>query len=178
LARATCRASALSWIDPPMLARIDPPSVGGGAALLRSSPQPYRRFCHGQKTSRDNARGQRGPWERLARLRKEKTITRVELGEKLQTSQSIVSKYEKGDLLLHGKLIARLTEILGVSADELLGTAQQSRRSGPRLSSRADVSVHPAPSVRSEIAALFRSEWYESHGTSGRSGSSGGRTAN
>jgi transcriptional regulator with XRE-family HTH domain len=59
--------------------------------------------------------------ERLTRLRKEKGITQIELAQRLETSQSIVSKYERGDLLLHGELIAKLAAILDVSADELLG---------------------------------------------------------
>ena len=59
--------------------------------------------------------------QRLARLRRERGLTQVELAERLGIAQPIVSDYERGELRLHGQLIVRLTEILGVSADELLG---------------------------------------------------------
>jgi transcriptional regulator with XRE-family HTH domain len=61
--------------------------------------------------------------QRLARLRRERGLTQVELAERLGVAQPIVSDYERGELRLHGQLIVRLTEILGVSADELLGLA-------------------------------------------------------
>ena len=57
--------------------------------------------------------------QRRARLRRERGLTQVELAERLGIAQPIV--YERGELRLHGQLIVRLTEILGVSADELLG---------------------------------------------------------
>jgi transcriptional regulator with XRE-family HTH domain len=58
---------------------------------------------------------------RLAQLRKEKGITQAELAEQLEISQPMASDYERGKLRLHGELIVQLCEILGVSADELLG---------------------------------------------------------
>jgi transcriptional regulator with XRE-family HTH domain len=58
---------------------------------------------------------------RLAQLRKEKGITQAELAERLEISQPMASDYERGKLRLHGELIVQLCEILGVSADELLG---------------------------------------------------------
>ena len=45
----------------------------------------------------------------------------MELAERLGVSQPIVSDYERGELRLHGELIIRLTEILRVRAEELLG---------------------------------------------------------
>jgi len=59
--------------------------------------------------------------QRLARLRRERGLTQAELAGRLGIAQPIVSDYERGELRLHGQLIVRLTEILGVSADELLG---------------------------------------------------------
>lgn len=58
---------------------------------------------------------------RLAQLRKEKGITQAELAERLEISQPMASDYERGKLRLHGELIIQLSEILGVSADEILG---------------------------------------------------------
>ncbi len=60
---------------------------------------------------------------RLAKLRKEKGITQVELSERLGVSQPMASDYERGKLRLHGELIIQLCEILGVSADEILGVS-------------------------------------------------------
>ncbi|MBL8951108.1 MAG: helix-turn-helix domain-containing protein [Myxococcaceae bacterium] len=68
--------------------------------------------------------------ERLARLRKEKGITQVELAKMLDTTQPVVSDYERGLLRLHGELIVQLAGILEVSADELLGL-EQLQRPGP-----------------------------------------------
>jgi transcriptional regulator with XRE-family HTH domain len=59
--------------------------------------------------------------ERLARLRRERGMTQVELAERLGVAQPVVSDYERGELRLHGQLIVKLTEILGVSSQELLG---------------------------------------------------------
>jgi len=65
--------------------------------------------------------------QRLARLRKERGITQQEMAERLGVSQPIVSDYERAALRLHGELIVKLTEILGVSADEILGVAPPPR---------------------------------------------------
>lgn len=59
--------------------------------------------------------------QRLAALRRERGMTQVELAEKLGVAQPVLSDYERGELRLHGHLILKLTEILKVSADELLG---------------------------------------------------------
>lgn len=57
----------------------------------------------------------------VTRLRKERGMTQMELAERLGVSQPVVSDYERGTLRLHGQLIVKLTEILGVPAEELLG---------------------------------------------------------
>jgi transcriptional regulator with XRE-family HTH domain len=59
--------------------------------------------------------------QRLARLRRERGLTQVELAEQIGVSQPVLSDYERGTLRLHGQLIAQLARILRVSADELLG---------------------------------------------------------
>ncbi len=59
--------------------------------------------------------------KRLARLRKERGITQVELAAKLGVAQPMISDYERSELRLHGQLIVELTRIFDVSADELLG---------------------------------------------------------
>jgi transcriptional regulator with XRE-family HTH domain len=59
--------------------------------------------------------------QRLARLRRERGLTQVELADRLGVAQPVVSDYERGELRLHGQLIVKLTAILSVSSEELLG---------------------------------------------------------
>jgi transcriptional regulator with XRE-family HTH domain len=59
--------------------------------------------------------------QRLARLRRERGLTQVELAQRLGVAQPVVSDYERGELRLHGQLIVKLTDILAVSSEELLG---------------------------------------------------------
>lgn len=61
------------------------------------------------------------PANRLAAVRKARGVTQVDLSARLGITQSMLSKYERGDLRLHGHMLARLAEILSVSTDELLG---------------------------------------------------------
>jgi len=68
--------------------------------------------------------------ERLARLRRERGITQAELAERLSLAQPNISDYERGILRLNADLILRLTEILKVSADEILGLREPTRRTG------------------------------------------------
>jgi transcriptional regulator with XRE-family HTH domain len=75
--------------------------------------------------------------ERIARLRKERGITQVEMADRLGLSQPVVSDYERGSLRVHGELIAMLAKILRVSADEILGLEKTSTPRGPRDSAIA-----------------------------------------
>lgn len=79
--------------------------------------------------------GQEMLGERVAQLRKERGLTQVELAEALGVAQSIVSKYESGELRLHGELIIQLAELLDVTADELLGLVDRPR-AGPTKDKR------------------------------------------
>jgi transcriptional regulator with XRE-family HTH domain len=67
--------------------------------------------------------------QRLVRLRKERGITQAQMARALGISQPVVSDYERGALRLHGELILKVAEILGVSADELLGRDGQQKKS-------------------------------------------------
>jgi transcriptional regulator with XRE-family HTH domain len=69
--------------------------------------------------------------QRLGRLRKEKGITQVKLAEQLDITQSALSKYERGALLLHGELIVAFAKALQVSADEILGIVQKAKEPEP-----------------------------------------------
>jgi transcriptional regulator with XRE-family HTH domain len=73
--------------------------------------------------------------QRLARIRRERGLTQVELAEKLSLAQPVVSDYERGELRLHGELIVKLTHILGVSAEELLGL-EKTKGNGASIKNR------------------------------------------
>ena len=68
---------------------------------------------------------------RLARLRKERGFTQVELAEKLGVIQAIVSDYERGKLRPHYEMIVRFATVLQVSADEVLGLAGPKKTNAP-----------------------------------------------
>ncbi|GMU62983.1 MAG: hypothetical protein AMXMBFR34_47460 [Myxococcaceae bacterium] len=70
--------------------------------------------------------------ERLARLRKARGLSQVELAKAIGVAQPIVSKYEAGELRLHGELIVVLAGLLDVTADELLGLEASSRPQAPK----------------------------------------------
>jgi transcriptional regulator with XRE-family HTH domain len=59
--------------------------------------------------------------KRLARIRKEKGFTQVELAEKLGSIQTIISDYERGKSRPHADMVTSIAIALDVSADELLG---------------------------------------------------------
>jgi transcriptional regulator with XRE-family HTH domain len=70
--------------------------------------------------------------ERIARLRKERGISQMEMAERLGVSQPVVSDYERGALRIHGELIIKLARILRASADEILGLEKTPSPKGPR----------------------------------------------
>ena len=58
---------------------------------------------------------------RIARLRRDKGLTQVELAERLGVTQPAVSDYENDDIRLPADVVVQIGAILGVSTDELLG---------------------------------------------------------
>lgn len=73
--------------------------------------------------------------QRLARLRKEKGYTQVELAEKIGTIQAIISDYERDKLRPHADMIIRFAQALDASADECLGL-KASKNSGAKHNRR------------------------------------------
>ena len=73
---------------------------------------------------------------RIVEVRKARGLTQVEMAERLGTTQSFVSKYERGELRLHGALIIKLAEALRVSTDELLGFAGKEPSVKPAVKDR------------------------------------------
>ena len=59
--------------------------------------------------------------QRLARIRKERGLTQVELAEKVGTIQAVISAHERDKVRLHADLLAKVAKTLRVSADDLLG---------------------------------------------------------
>jgi transcriptional regulator with XRE-family HTH domain len=59
--------------------------------------------------------------QRLARIRKEKGYTQVELAEKMGIIQVLISDYERDKIRPYHEMIARFAQALGVSSDDLLG---------------------------------------------------------
>ena len=93
--------------------------------------------------------------QRMARLRRERGITQVELAEMLDVAQPMVSAYENGGLRLHGELIVELTRILDVSSDQLLGlkeTKNGTARNGRLLRKLQQLELLP----RRDQQALMR----------------------
>lgn len=66
---------------------------------------------------------------RIARLRREKGMTQIELAERLQVSQPVVSDYENDVIRLPADVVVQIAEILGASTDELLGMKVRATRS-------------------------------------------------
>lgn len=59
--------------------------------------------------------------QRIARLRKERGCTQVQLAKKIGITQVLVSDYERNRIRPHYEMIIRFAIVLGVSTDELLG---------------------------------------------------------
>lgn len=69
--------------------------------------------------------------QRIARLRKQQGVTQQEMAEALGLAQPNVSNYERGVLRLHGELLIKMADILGVSTDEILGLQPTHAKKNP-----------------------------------------------
>lgn len=69
--------------------------------------------------------------QRFTRLRKQRGLTQEELGEKLGVSGQAVSKWENDASMPDISLLVQLSDILGVSLDDLLGKERQLTRVVP-----------------------------------------------
>ena len=63
--------------------------------------------------------------QRLARLRKERGYTQIELAERMGIIQGLISDYERDKLRLHAEMVTRFAQALEVSADVILGLDQK-----------------------------------------------------
>jgi transcriptional regulator with XRE-family HTH domain len=72
--------------------------------------------------------------QRIARLRKARGYTQVELAEKIGLVQNLISDYERDKLRLHAEMVIRVSDALEVSTDELLGrTPSEKNGQNPSL---------------------------------------------
>jgi transcriptional regulator with XRE-family HTH domain len=73
--------------------------------------------------------------QRLARLRKERGWTQVELAERLGIIQSLISDYERDRLRMNPAMVVRFAAALEITTDELLqpSAAQTPLRRKPSL---------------------------------------------
>jgi transcriptional regulator with XRE-family HTH domain len=90
------------------------------------SAQMPRRAKSPQEKKSDSELG-----KRLARLRKERGFTQVELAEKTEVIQSIISDHERGKLRPNHEMIVKIATALQISADELLGMDVSTKKAGP-----------------------------------------------
>jgi transcriptional regulator with XRE-family HTH domain len=63
--------------------------------------------------------------ERIARIRKERGLTQVQLADKIGIIQSIISSVESGDRRLSAEMAVRFAQALDASMDELLGPGRR-----------------------------------------------------
>ena len=67
--------------------------------------------------------------QRIARLRKERAYTQVELAEKIGITQKLISDYELDRLRPHPEMTVRFALAFEVSTDELLGLTPSKNKS-------------------------------------------------
>ena len=70
--------------------------------------------------------------ERLAKARQEAGLTQSQLAKRLNTRQRVITYWEREPVALRAEQLAQLADVLGVTADYLLGRQNgKSRRGGP-----------------------------------------------
>jgi transcriptional regulator with XRE-family HTH domain len=79
--------------------------------------------------------GQEAIGQRLARLRKERGYTQIQLAQKMGIVQTLITDYGRDKLRLHAEMVARFVQALEVSSDALLGLngAKKSSEGGASL---------------------------------------------
>jgi transcriptional regulator with XRE-family HTH domain len=61
--------------------------------------------------------------QRIARIRKLRGLTQVQLAERIGIERTVIANYEKDRLRIYDEMLARIAIALSVSTDELLGLA-------------------------------------------------------
>ena len=92
--------------------------------------------------------------QRIARIRKERGYTQVELAERIGIIQSLVSAYEKDKLRLTAEMTIRFATALEVSTDDLLrpkGAKVSHRRPSRRVLRRLEQIESLPPSQQTAV---------------------------
>lgn len=80
---------------------------------------------------------------RMAQLRKERDLSRDELGEKIGTSGAIVGRYERNDMKPSIEIAAKIAEALEVSLDYLVGISSELIKDKKMINRLEDVKKLP-----------------------------------
>lgn len=91
----------------------------------------------------------------IAKMRKEKGLTQQELGDKVGVGYRAVSKWETGLTLPDISIINELSNILGITADELLKGELQKKPTEPKPAKRKLLFIIPIIIVLTIISILF-----------------------
>jgi len=70
-------------------------------------------------------RGTKAIAERMAKIRRDCGITQAELAKKLKTTQSVISRYESGEMRIHAELLLTLSKMFGATPNDLLGVGSK-----------------------------------------------------
>ena len=103
--------------------------------------------------------------QRLARLRKQRGYTQVELAEKMGSRQVLISAYETDRIALSAEMAVRLAVTLEVSTDELLhpkirkkSTAQPSLKVMRRMEQIEQLPENKQSFILTALDSLLRGE--------------------
>lgn len=84
---------------------------------------------------------------KIAALRKQKDMTQMELSDKMLVSYQAVSNWERGNTMPDISKLAELSNILGVSIEELLGSEKEARVVDKVVNHAEDVKMEEVASV-------------------------------
>jgi transcriptional regulator with XRE-family HTH domain len=96
------------------------------------------------------------PGRRLARIRRERGFTQVELAERTGLVQTLVSDYERGKLRLNADMILRFATALDVSTHDL-PARKPSRRVLQRLERIEALPAHVQTTVLKSLDLMLKS---------------------
>ena len=104
--------------------------------------------------------------DKITLARKEKGLSRSELGKLIDTSSAIIGRYERGEMTPSIEVAAKLSKALDVSLDYLAGNASNAlkdQRMISRLDSISAMSVDEQRQLLNVIDALIFKAKFEGH---------------
>ncbi len=81
---------------------------------------------------------------KMIQARKEKNLSREELGEKIGTSGPIVGRYERGDMMPSVEIATKIAQALEVSLDFLVGNSSLLLKDASMLQRLEDIAKLPS----------------------------------